>query len=803
MRANTHYYIIMALVAVMAAVLPARAGVVSHSATFASSGWSDSTVVVDNTSYRLHTFAGLDDDGNSGAPMLPCKAVTFSVPYNATNFTVTLSNSSISTGSDSYVCYPIPQPIPTDGSGTGGEVICDSTIYHTNAFYPASPVSVVADGFFMGENHLVTVAIYPMQVNPVTRAWRKFTAMDVTLSYDIDPDAGAGLIVTQNNRWRAQDQQTAQQMVANPTAVAQNAPPATAGTHYHAPASGTNPIDELGGYEYTIITTRAQEPAYKRLVAWKRMKGYTSGTVCVEDINNYATQLHNMYGTNIEFPTGSYYDEIQDSVGVIRNYLRGAKAQKGTRYVLMGGEGVPYRTAYFSSSKQPQTDYYFSDLNSNWNYNNQIGFFHDHDHGYNHDYHFDYIPELYTGRFVSINKNEVNHYTNKLIRYELNPGNGNASYLLNAYYYQQLIKDMRHLNDTTSSYYTDYSTQIENAFGTLFPNTRKVLITDSITGVGTGLSIVNDLNNTPAAFVSFQMHGFGWGFVSNHLRKRQYSFTALSSQFDFTTTHLDTVRAFMGSFDDIESRYTPYILYTISCSVMPFNYYRNTGRISNGHSFTCGKYYGGPAFLGNTTDGYLPYAGDLEEKFAESISSGTFRIGEAEALSKSIYFDSKYAILVHNLLGDPEFEMWTGTPQSVYPIIARSNGGITVGGLPYGQTFIVSYYDNNGTVGMDSITTGNKILSNVSPHAGVMVYRHNYLPWIAPLTLQNVNNLSSQYVFASSFYAGSQVDLNRTSGDVVIPAGTDYEVEFFGEARLMPGFKVEKGAVFKVLPCKY
>lgn len=800
MRANTHYYIIMALVAVMAAVLPARAGVVSHSATFASSGWSDSTVVVDNTNYSLHTFTGLDDDGNSGAPMLPCKAVTFSVPYNATNFTVTLSNSSISTGSDSCVCYPIPQPIPTDGSGTGGEVICDSTIYHTNAFYPASPVSVVADGFFMGENHLVTVAIYPMQVNPVTRAWRKFTDMDVTLSYDIDSIFGPGILMSQSNRWRTQDQQTAQQMVANPTAVAQNAPPATAGTHYHAPASGTNPIDELGGYEYTIITTRAQEPAYKRLVAWKRMKGYTAGTVCVEDINNYATQLHNMYGSNIEFPIGEFYDEIQDSVGVIRNYLRGAKAQKGTRYVLMGGEGVPYRTAYFSSSKRPQTDYYFSDLNSNWNYNNQIGFFHDYDHGYDHDYHFDYIPELYTGRFVSINKNEVNNYTDKLIRYELNPGNGNASYLLNAYYYQQLI---RTVDEKNKYLIKNYSPDIINAFGSIFTNTRQYLVMDSIQGHGTGKEIVGHLNSLLAGFVSFQMHGFTWGFVSNHTRKRQYSFNALSSQFDFNTKELDTDSANFGAFDDINCRYSPYLLYTLSCDVMPFNFYKRTGWISNGHSFTCGRYYGGPAFLGNTTSGFLPYAGDLEEKFAESISSGTFRIGEAEALSKSIYFDSKYAILVHNLLGDPEFEMWTGTPQSVYPIIARSNGGITVGGLPYGQTFIVSYYDNDGTVGMDSITTGNKILSNVSPNAGVMVYRHNYLPWIAPLTLQNVTNLNSQYLFASSFYAGSQVDPNRTSGDVVIPAGTDYEVEFFGEARLMPGFQVEKGAVFKILPSNY
>ena len=775
----------------MAAVLPARAGVVSHSATFASSGWSDSTVVVDNTNYSLHTFAGLDDDGNSGAPMLPCKAVTFSVPYNATNFTVTLSKSSISTGSDSYVCYPIPQPIPTDGSGTGGEVICDSTIYHTNAFYPASPVSVVADGFFMGENHLVTVAIYPMQVNPVTRAWRKFTAMDVTLSYDIDTIFGPGILMSQSNRWRTQDQQTAQQMVANPTAVAQNAPPATAGTHYHAPASGTNPIDELGGYEYTIITTRAQEPAYKRLVAWKRMKGYTAGTVCVEDINNYATQLHNMYGSNIEFPIGEFYDEIQDSVGVIRNYLRGAKAQKGTRYVLMGGEGVPYRTAYFNSERQPETDYYLIDLHSNWNtyaLYHHIGAFHD----YYFDSYFDNMPDLFVGRLVSLNKAEVDNYINKLLRYEVNPGNGDRSYLRNSFYYQHFYTPAGEENK-----YYDYTKGIVDGFDIIHTNARQI---NSALGVS-GTTIVDELNETLASFVSFQMHGCGWAFTTHDIKDpKKKCFKALSTQFVDSGETFDN--ELKSSFDSINNRYSPFLLYTISCDVMPFSYYKNYGRISNGHSFTCGNYYGGPAFMGNTAVGLHNDANNAEIRFAEEIHSGRFKVGEADVFSK-IDINAKYTTMVHNLMGEPEFEMWTYTPQQVYPIIARSNGGITVGGLPYNQTFLISYYDNDGTVGMDSITNGNIILTNVSPHAGVMVYRHNYLPWIAPLTLQNVNNLSSQYVFASSFYAGSQVDLNRTNGDVVIPAGTDYEVEFFGEARLMPGFQVEKGAEFKLLPSNY
>jgi hypothetical protein len=235
---------------------------------------------------------------------------------------------------------------------------------------------------------------------------------------------------------------------------------------------------------------------------------------------------------------------------------------------------------------------------------------------------------------------------------------------------------------------------------------------------------------------------------------------------------------------------------------MPFDYFKNYGRISNGHSITCGKYYGGPAFLGNTADA-SHYAGSLtQKKFAQAISSGIFKVAMAYAISKCNY-GGRYHNVIHNMMGEPEFEMWTDTPQHIYPIIARSNGGITVGGLPYDKTFTISYYDNDGTVGVDSITNGNKILTNVSPHAGVVVYRHNYLPWIAPLTLQNVTNLNSQYVFASSFYAGSQVDPYRTIGDVIIPAGTDYEVEFFGEAKLMPGFQVEKGAVFKVLPSQY
>ena len=56
---------------------------------------------------------------------------------------------------------------------------------------------------------------------------------------------------------------------------------------------------------------------------------------------------------------------------------------------------------------------------------------------------------------------------------------------------------------------------------------------------------------------------------------------------------------------------------------------------------------------------------------------------------------------------------------------------------------------------------------------------------------------------ASDVVAGSNVDANRTAGDVTIKSGTEYEIEYKGSVTLGPGFKVEKGAAFTVTPSEY
>lgn len=83
-----------------------------------------------------------------------------------------------------------------------------------------------------------------------------------------------------------------------------------------------------------------------------------------------------------------------------------------------------------------------------------------------------------------------------------------------------------------------------------------------------------------------------------------------------------------------------------------------------------------------------------------------------------------------------------------------------------------------------------------------MLYKHNYIPYIAPLLLQNYTITHSQYVIASDVTAGKFVDVDsgRTNGDVIVKNDVEYEIEATGTVRLEGGFIVEKGATFVVNP---
>jgi len=243
------------------------------------------------------------------------------------------------------------------------------------------------------------------------------------------------------------------------------------------------------------------------------------------------------------------------------------------------------------------------------------------------------------------------------------------------------------------------------------------------------------------------------------------------------------------------------IFYSLACTTVPFD---NKNGINMGESFTTGKDYGGPVYIGYTRQIDSGTLHDVAIPFANRLKNRYFTLGEADALSvwdsHSNIFSKQNASPLHAYIGDPSVEIWTDEPQ-VYSNISidRGNHAITITGID-ADTTIVAYCSNDKKTGYRVTSSSTLLLNDVSPNSTIMLYKHNHIPYIVPLELQNIDLTNSQYVIASDVTCGQFVNSNRVRGDVVVKEGVEYEIEASGTVRLEDGFKVEKGATFSVYP---
>ena len=759
------------------------------------------TVTVDGEAFNLYSYPDCDHIDQTGAPMLPVKYILLSVPYNAKDITVTGAGS-YTQGTAGRRIYPAPVPIPTDGSVTEDPaLVIDSAIYMANAYWPAHPAELVGEGFLMGEHHIVTVAVYPMLYNPIAARVRNYSRVRLTVSYTLG-GTPANMLVRYDPELRQQERQEAMALVDNPSQVEAHAVPASAVQHMmqQNPDTASWPVP---GYEYMVVTTRELAPAFKRLIALKQQKGYRAGVVCVENIVNDPLVQE---GDKSMLPD-STFSYINDDAGKIRQYLK-ENWPYGTKYVLFGGQNVPFRYGFLDSinisnihymDKKIPTDLYFTNFHSNWNINNNdlYGEF-----KVLKQYGFDKYPDFFVGRLLSKNKAEILNYTNKECIYELNPGNGDGNYLKRAFYFQHYDMGPR---------YGKYEAQnVASHFGDIHNDTT--LLEEPYPDIvyPKGADVINAMNASNYGFISMHTHGNPGHMTAYNDGEKLYSIQALESQ--YIMRHEQYIRESGNGFDCLTNSFYPNIMYSIACDVTPFDDYHeyfNSAECNFGNSYTCGKNYGGVAFLGNTRSGYVGKSANLETKFADAIRSGYYSLGKAEAFSKFWYDDKEvfYRIwipMIHNLIGDPELQMWTDVPTNLDPIIIKSDNSISIYGLNVSDNMVVYAGCSDGLHQlMKSTKTDSITFSNVNPNSTVMVYSHNYLPYIAPLYLQNERVVRSQYVIANDVYAGRNVDTNRTAGDLTIAEGSEYEIETKGQVVLAPGFKVEKGALFSVTQSDY
>ena len=775
------YKIILVIILTSIQFLQIDAESFSYSVSFNQNDMSITTDTLAGNVYSGIHYSGLANSSLAGAPSLPNAFLSFSVPYDAHDISVSVVNADSCVQSLDYEVMPAQAGGTTDGDSV--EVTLPNKIFYTTN-YNYIPAGIVNESFYGGENHVITIKVTPVRYDPVDNFIVLYKYVDLKISYTKGGSQYSNMCFLRrdNDALNQIARDELKRIVSNPSAVDANAHPAT----YELSRRGTLPI-----YEYCIITRSALARDFKKIVALKRQKGYSSGTVSIESI----ASCH-------DFASGEIISSMNDTPGKIRSYLTKSFTDGIGQYVLFGLKdtiGETYR--YLSHDKIP-TDMYYGDLNSRWSSSSYLN--------------EDYSPELYVGRIPFVNQKEIESYYKKLMTYCFKPGHGDPSYLMRSLYTQE--EQMK---------VADEAGFVARHFSPMFSLSDTTLIQepDSTCPLPDGRTVINEIRNTGYGFVSFHGHGCPNSILIN---KKWWPFKniyALGHQMFYNdSVHPDPVES---AFDHLGNQYRPSIAYTISCTTMPYDIYtehshniRYSTKYNLGESFILGEDYGGPAFLGNTRSGYFhTYKNEnrsayLEGVFGEILKMGITSIGKAEALSKmypaSPYLDddpstkrNKKIRATHNLLGEPEFEMWTAVPNVFEGIeVTRTNDGIAVSSIPE-DSVIVAYCTNDHKQKRTVAYSGSVSFNGISPNSTIMVYKKNFIPYIAPLLLQNITLSNSQYIIASSIKAGNHIDSNRRSGDVVIPDGVEYEIEYTDSVLLDRGFKVEKGAAFSVYPSDY
>ncbi|MBR5068808.1 MAG: hypothetical protein IKX25_05350 [Bacteroidales bacterium] len=690
-------------------------------------------------------YEGIDTKTEDpGHPALPIYYMNVSLPLGATNIEVEILNRDILTLSLDYPVIPVQEPATTSLLTKEPDFFWpNEDIYTKDGLYPDNAASVAWTSNISGVSNEATIALYPIVYQPRMNKVELSQSMTVSIKYSIDKK-------NQNNR-----------------------------------ATQSRSSIGLPFYEYCIITRDSLIPSFERIIAWKRTKGIDAGAVSIESI------LSNSY---------CYEDTvsgISDGAGKIRQYLQYAYQSGKGKYVLLGGNNsilpIRYATLYRNTwyaygdsieGKIP-ADFYFSELNSNWNHDNDIYYGES-------NYAMSYDPEMFVGRLLCENRKDIENNADKLLRYERNPGNGDFGYLKKAFYCQSdQMQDTclaQKLIPTCNDVFTTNTILEElpcyDAWNPTFPS---------------GTEIIEAMNNTHYGYLNWMGHGHPLAICTKSDGVRQSD-----SVYGITPVQTDTVPYTFQEeghgLDNLNNKDYPAIVYSISCTITPFDSYHypfNT-HPNIGESFTMGKDYGGPALIGNTRVGLIYYSYRLQMLFNGNIKNNS--LGEALCYAKRDYNSSykRLMIFTTNLIGCPELHMWTNIPNYFGNIVKTdsSTSDTNLSFTAYSDTVEVAVRDvwGNDDVALYTFHPSYSNLTIPNSQGKLITLKAlNHIPEILHMENGSAIVHGRRYVYASSATLGGEVNSTFT-----VDNDADITIEKTGVLRLSSGFKVKQGARFVV-----
>jgi len=570
-----------------------------------------------------------------GCPDLPIKLIHLILPPDSKVADVSIMSKQHGLLGGEYLIFPSQPDEKTDDIYKKEWVKPDSRVYNSDSLYPSQLVKIVEDGYLAG-NHIVTLALYPLQYKPKSGKLFFYTCLNVGVK--LEPSEKVSLS-SQMQRRSARTQELYEkilhQFVGNRTDISNFL------CNNFQPVLFKAGIDSSGYSPYLVITSSELKPAFLPLVEWKTSKGTEATVVCLDSILS-------------TYPG-------RDDAEKLRNFLIKAY-QNGTSWVLLGGDEdvVPIRYAYPTNttsqpvnSNQQICDLYFSDVDGEWDVDNDGVW------GEPQDDSPDIYPDLFVGRVPAGDTSEVKAFVEKLLCYEKNPGNGSADYLTQALWMSSdQMRDwsggdgQHHLvaQYIPSDFYQDLASLIESPTG------------NAESPVG------------PNGEACIEVMNQGWGIIGVLAHGKSSGFVAKSNLTNGTPK--SWVLTFPGENDghghmpnlDSEQKYG--IMYSISCSQSAIDvdkYPFLGGEPSVGEFYPLVSQKGGVAFLGYSRWGWVSISYQLFEKFLEFLFDGNpgHHIGVAEALSRCAYPSYRDIDYGHNLFGDPEMPVWTEIPEDL------------------------------------------------------------------------------------------------------------------------------------------
>lgn len=747
---------------------------INHSITFDSNKLKMQSRVLENEkAYTELVYENCMINESVGQPSLPFKYLYFIVPNEPMSFSISINDSISEIVGLSAPLLPVQPPIATSINSSIDKIISKNiSLAYSKDIYPEEIVKIVDDGYFDGDKRILTVRVSPVSYNDIKKEIIFYSLIDFTISYKYE--------LVKNNSVQTSPVHSVKALVGedlhNRLKFVENKSDINKLTQNFK----LSPVNiGLSTYEYVVVTSERLAPYFKRLIDWKRQKGLNAGVVTMQDILNNPSIVKDEISN------------LSDDAGKLRQYLRLAY-QNGTKYVLLGGgkSVVPIRYGYgnyYGNIDQIPTDWYYSDLNGNWNKNGNNYY------GEEAVGEIDYYPELYVGRLLCKNKEEIDNYIDKLLIYEQNPGKGDFNYLKKTFYTQaDQLQSGRQANiiaDELKDILPDYTILEE------YPDSY-----DDNPTFPTGKDVIDAMNQRYYGFISWFNHGSPCGLAPMN---KKYD-----SEFDYRNFIGIEGEACYGirteegnGLSNLKNYDYPSIVYTIACDVAPFDTLVTSWatydvKYNIAESMTVAGKYGCAAFLGNTRSGWVSTSYKLEQKFVNILKQNLGKIGVAEALSKSDY-KSHWLTLTHNLIGCPEFEMWTDIPSKfVNASINKSGNNVTVSSMIDKTNIALKGLFNSDNV---TLKTGSTCtFTDIPKNYLVTLYKHDYLPYVYPIYLQNESVAGTHYLKGTKIYLGNHVDNTKDTGNFVIKSGANIVLDVSDEIILDAGTEIELGATFEI-----